>query len=672
MDQKILRFSAILQLVMMVFAINARAQSLLAPRSQQKFINQLPVPPVLDATSGGTHTIDITQFSKWLGLKDPVTQAPLQTTVWGYNGHYPGPTIVAMKNVPVQVFWRNKLLNASNQPLPHLLPIDGSVHWALEAETPGQQHGVPIVTHLHGGHTESASDGLPDAWYTPDFMKKGNGFIKGDITPYYYHNDQEAATIWYHDHALGITRLNVYAGLAGFYLVTDPNEIQLRNTGKLPAAPYDLGLAIQDRMFTVNGQLFYPSAPAIPGTPAPGVMPEFFGDFILVNGMAWPVLDVEPRKYRFRMLNGSDSRFYNLFLSSGQPIVQIGTDNGFLQVPVTMHQLLIGPGERKDVIIDFSHPSLAGKTIIMRNNAKTPFPKGEPADPATTGQIMAFRVVQPMNQQVADIQLPATLRPAIVPLQPNAPARQLVLFEGEDEYGRLKPMLGTVADGAMPYHHPITENPMTNDIEVWEIFNATEDAHPIHLHMVSMQLVNRQKFHADIEEDGSLEDIRFSGQPRLAAADEKGWKDTWVMFPGEVTRVIAKFDLEGLYVWHCHILSHEDHEMMRPYYVGQLNNFSVHMQRQMPGIANRSMMLQVTPNPTRGMVRIHVDAVATGPVSIRIRSMSGAFVREIFNGKMEAGTHIFEWNAASLPAGVYFVEAAGERQHLVNKLILQR
>ena len=209
----------------------------------------------------------------------------------------------------------------------------------------------------------------------------------------------------------------------------------------------------------------------------------------------WPVLDVEPRQYRFRVLNGSDSRFYNLFLSSGQVIQQIGTDNGLLASPVPLTQMVIGPGERKDIILDFSNPSLWGQTIIVRNNAKTPFPKGSPVDPRTTGRIMAFRVNKPLNPLYPQTSLPATLRAPIVPLQTTLAPRQLILFEAEDEYGRLKPMLGTVNQGVLQWHDPVTENPMLNSTEIWEIYNQSEDAHPIHLHLVSTQLISRQKIY---------------------------------------------------------------------------------------------------------------------------------------------------------------------------------
>ena len=359
----------------------------------------------------------------------------------------------------------------------------------------------------------------------------------------------------------------MYAGLAGFYLIRDSWEDSLN----LPSGQYEVPVAIQDRMFTDDGELFYPSDPPVPGAPDPSVLPEFFGDTILVNGKAWPFLEVEPRKYRFRLLNGSDSRFYNLFLSSGQQIYQIGTDSGLLNASVPLSHLVLAPGERADVVIDFSDPALLGSTIVVRNIGKTPFPMGEPAFPQTVGQVMAFKVTKPLSGPDTS-ELPATLRAEpIEPLGQPDRVRQLILFEAMDEFGRLKPMLGTVRDGVLEWNDPITENPQLDDVEVWEIYNLTVDAHPIHLHLVSFQLLSRQKFRGDVDETtGELTDIRLLGQPKSPEDNEAGWKDTVQMLPGEVTRISAKFDKKGLYAWHCHILSHEDHEMMRPYFIGQM------------------------------------------------------------------------------------------------------
>lgn len=654
------------------------SQILLDPKTQPQFVNPLPIPSVIDARNGGLFTIGISQFNQWLGLINPTTQQPMSTTVWGYNGSYPGPTILAKRNTPVQVFWRNNLVNGSNQPLPHLLPVDPTIHWAFDDIPNWQQYGVPVVTHLHGGHSESASDGLPDAWFTPNFALKGQGFIKGEAEPYYYSNSQEAATIWYHDHALGITRLNVYAGLAGYYLITDNNEMNLQSTGKLPAPPYDLGLAIQDRMFKSNGQLFYPTSEngdEEEEESNPSVLPEFFGDFILVNGMTWPVLEVEPREYRFRVLNGSDSRFYNLHLTSGQVIQQIGTDNGLLASPVPLNQMLIGPGERKDIILDFSRPSLWGQTILLLNNAKTPFPKGSSVDPKTTGRIMAFRVSKPVDPLYPQTILPATLRPPIIPLQTSLPPRKLILFEAEDEYGRLKPMLGTVNNGVMQWHDPVTENPMLNSTEIWEIYNETEDAHPIHLHMVTMQLINRQKFFASVdEENGKPTGIRVVGQAKPPSPDENGWKDTWIMYPGEVTRVIAKFDIEGLYVWHCHILSHEDHEMMRPYYVGvmnQQNGMKGKLVSQIPD-AEKEIGLQLFPNPFSNQFTARFHVPYTTQVTVNMYDAKGGLVKKIYSGSMNQGEQQLNIDGSNWVNGVYYYEMIIANQKLVRKMVLQK
>ena len=554
----------------------ANSIALLNPLTQPKFVNALPNPLdpsfIFQPTEPGDshYEIGVYQFSQNLGLVDPVTIQPLSTTVWGYGtstqpATYPGRTIEATKDMPITVRWTNNLVDTSNQPLPHLLPVDTSVHWAEPSNYPAS--GVPIVTHLHGGHTESASDGLPEYWFTPGFAQTGPGWVK---ETYSYDNDQRAATLWYHDHALGITRLNVYAGMAGFYLLRDERDTGLPdNPIGLPAGPYEVPIVIQDRMFTADGQLYYPSEPEIEGAPDPSVLPEFFGDHILVNGQAWPVMDVEPTVYRLRMLNGSDSRFYNLRIAGGPQINQIGTDTGLLYAPVALDQLGLGPGERADVVVDFSQ--YANQTLILRNNARSPFPKGDVVNPLTTGQIMAFRVGS--NAQVQN-QIPNTLLESpIAPLVQSGATRKLLLFEGEDEYGRLQPMLGTADDGAIMWDEPTTELPQLNDAEVWEIVNSTEDAHPIHLHLVSFQVLSRQKFKADQDTaSGVLDDIRLLGQAKPPAANEAGWKDTVQMFPGEVTRIIAKFDRPGEYVWHCHILSHEDHEMMRRFFVLEPTN----------------------------------------------------------------------------------------------------
>ncbi len=530
----------------------------------RRFANPLPIPSVIDARAGGHFAFRVTHQMQWLGLRDALGN-PVLTPTFGYEGSYPGPTILCRKGSPITVEWINDLVDGNGDPIPHLLPIDTSVHWA-DPFGNDSVAAVPVVTHVHGANSAASSDGLPDAWFTPGYAQTGPIF-----NPVYtYDNNQDGATTWYHDHALGITRLNVYAGMAGFFPIIDENEEYLVANNLIPGGDYDIGLAIQDRMFDAQGRLFYPSEPEVADAPEPSVLPEFFGDTMLVNGMIWPYLEVEPRLYRFRMLNGCDSRFLDLFLSSGQMMTQIATDLGMLNSPVPMTRLVIAPGERCEMVLDFR--GLEGKTIVLRNNARSPYPMGTPVDPNTTGQVMAFRVTKPLNPMVPIATLPSNLRPISGPVPTFGPAvrtRKLLLFEGIDEYGRLQPLLGTTDDGALMWHDPITENPGLGDTEIWEVYNSTMDAHPIHLHLVGFRILNRQRFKADQDmATGQLSNIRLIGQPRPAAANELGLKDTAQMLPGEVTRIITRFDRPGEYVWHCHILSHEDHEMMRPYRVG--------------------------------------------------------------------------------------------------------
>jgi spore coat protein A len=520
-------------------------------RRQKQFVNRLPRPAVARPQPGTRHyEIAIRQFRGWLGLLDPRTGRRLETTLWGYDGQYPGPTIEARRGEPVTVRWINALA-AEGRPLPHLLPVDHSIHIAHAAS------GVPLVTHLHGGRVESASDGDPEAWFTPGHAERGPAFAK-EI--YEYANDQEAATLWYHDHALGFTRLNVGAGLAGFYLVRDDNEARLG----LPGGPYEIPLVIQDRSFAQDGSLRVNAHAQAPGAPSPSILPEQFGSGILVNGMLWPFEAVEPRRYRLRLLNGSDSRFYTLAFEPALRFTLIGGDGGFLESPVVLDRLVLAPAERADVIVDFS--AARGKQVLLLNTAPTPFPAGSAPNPATTGRVMAFRVGAGSVQDASRI--PDKPRAEPLPrLAPTAPVRQLVLFEGEDEHGRLKTQLGTVRQGAMNWHDPVTEDPLLDAVEIWEFYNPTPDTHPIHVHLVHFQVLGHRRFTAEVEKNGVLRAVQWREGERPPLRTERGPKDTVRVPPGTRTRIIARFDRPGRFVWHCHILSHEDHEMMRPFVV---------------------------------------------------------------------------------------------------------
>jgi FtsP/CotA-like multicopper oxidase with cupredoxin domain len=745
----------------------------LDPLTIPKYVTPLVIPPVMH--SDGTpdsYDIAVRQFEQqilpggiWNTLNGRSDAFPA-TPIWSYGPasdpvpaiapdpgsqfNYPAYTIETISNGPVDVRWLNELVAidpATGFPcdgtacdrtaLPHLLPLDQTLHWANPPATgcrhgdpnrtdcstgrPGQYTGpVPIVTHVHGAHVDPHSDGYPEAWWLPAasdipagyatsgrLFDDATGSNPGDLgyADFSYRNDQPATTLWYHDHSLGMTRSNVYVGPAGFWLVRGgaydavmdgKKGIPATLPGPAPVAgdtvlelnvPGDpvrsaireIPIAIQDRSFNADGSLFYPDNRAFfeelneegtagtpeaqfPGEPelqipfvpdsdiAPTWNPEAFFNTMVVNGVTWPTLQVAPARYRFRLLNGCNSRFINLALiyspkpnkssTKELPFVQIGAEQGFLpqaveiltgyatplpgdgskpkgsqRVPASEPQqaLLMGLAERADVIVDFS--GLRDGTVVRMINTAPDAPFGgfpdDPADSATTGQVMEFvvnsKLLLPSDSMATS---PYRLQPvAEGALGPASVTRQVSLNEGEseeicvdeDESGNVfstgdtppcssggepfapkEALLGTVdltgpvpegislkwtdttgvstpvevtlASGATLTVN-VTENPIVGATEDWEIYNFTEDAHPIHLHLVRFEVMGRSAI-------PGMDPVNPVVQPW-----ETGFKDTVIAYPGEITTVRAQFDLEGLYVWHCHIVEHEDNEMMRPYVV---------------------------------------------------------------------------------------------------------
>ncbi|WP_374056129.1 multicopper oxidase family protein [Rossellomorea sp. FM04394] len=506
----------------------------------KKFVDPLPVMETIQPSSCGKNTLFFEVSMKEVMQKLHSDLPP--TKVWGYNGRFPGPTFRVKRNQTLQVLWKNEL------PEEHFLPVDSTVHGA-EKENPE----VRTVVHLHGGATPDTSDGYPDAWFTKDFKEVGPFFA---VKAYTYPNQQPATTLWYHDHAVGITRLNIYAGLAGAYIIHDEKESSL----SLPQVPYDIPLVIMDRSFNKDGSLYYPSQPDPPTTGVnPSIRSNFFGDTILINGMVWPYLEVQPRRYRFRMINASNSRTYQLSLSNDNPFIQIGSDQGLLPAPVNVRKILLAPAERADVILDFS--SMRGQVITIQNDAPAPFPTGDLPDPDTTGVLMQFRV----SKQLLCIDtsmIPSTLNAVPRLKERNAyQTRNLLLNMSNDQYKREIHLLNNQL-----WSDPITEMPHLWSIEIWNFINVTEESHPIHLHLVRFQVLDRQRFDKETyQTEGSVVPIGPRIKPE---ANEQGWKDTVCANPWEMTRIIVPFGpYTGLYVWHCHILEHEDYEMMRPYVV---------------------------------------------------------------------------------------------------------
>ena len=530
-----------------------------------KFTEQLPIPPVIDARAGGTFNLAMSP-----GLHSFHSSLPA-TPTWGYGGaSYLGPTFQTMRGVAIT-------LNATNSLGTHPLAafIDPNLGGVLASDATNPR----VAVHLHGGNTAPTSDGHPE-----------DTFTTGIARTYHYGNDQEATTLWYHDHAMGITRLNVYAGLAGFYLLRDQYD-----TGEaggpigLPTGSYEIPIVLQDKMFNLDGTLAYPF-----GEFGSIWAPEFFGDVATVNGKVWPNLNVDRGLYRFRILNGSNARVYNLRLSGGQTMHQIGAEGGLLNAPVALNQLIIAPGERADVLIDFSALQV-GTRVVLKNVAPTPFPDGPRArrrGGLPIKEIMQFTVGTAAGFNGA---IPTVLRATPIQLLP-APVRvrNLTLVEIADpETGvPLKALVNNLS-----FDTTQIEMPVVDTVEQWNIINTTGDTHPIHLHLVQFQVLGRQKFNVDAfletyyseiedpENAGSgpwpapSADAFTRGSMKGPDANETGWKDTVRANPGEITRIRVPFgaaaapgvpfgqSFTGDYVFHCHILEHEDNEMMLPYRV---------------------------------------------------------------------------------------------------------
>jgi spore coat protein A, manganese oxidase len=491
----------------------------LHPDSLAKFVDPLPIPDIAKAagmrSAPGRPSLKVPYFRmpmRQISYKLHRDLPPAR--LWCYGSTSPGPTFETRSGNGLFIEWPNQL------PGEHFLPIDHSLHGA-EADRPE----VRGVVHIHGAKTPPESDGYPEDWYVP-----------GKSRTYFYPNQQDAATLWYHDHTMGINRLNIYAGMFGLFLVRDDYEDALN----LPRGAFEIPLVVCDRLLKQDGQLEYP----VSGDSESPWVPEVFGDVMMVNGKAFPFLNVEPRKYRFRVLNASNGRFFHLSLSNEQEFHQIGTDQGLLPAPVPLQRFLLAPGERADLIVDFS--ASAGEQIVLKNDSFF---------------VMQFRVAKTGTPETSS--LPAALRP--VPKIPESSAvqtRSLALIEKMTMKGESMSMLLNNT----PWHMPVTENPVLDSVEIWTFINTTDDSHPIHLHLVRFQILDRRRFEPFFYQTQGQ--VRYTGPIVPPAPEEAGWKDTVRADPRMVTRIIVRFEgYLGRYVWHCHVLEHEDNEMMRPYEV---------------------------------------------------------------------------------------------------------
>lgn len=611
---------------------------------------------------------------------------PKATSLWGYadvtggkaaNFRHLGPIIVAQRGRPVRVTYINNL------PSRHLLPVDVSSFFPDAAKAQNR-----AAVHLHGGFVPWTSDGTPFTWFAPDgtvgpskvkWLPDGVGNLTYDA---WYPNLQSARLMWYHDHNHDTTRLNAYAGLASAYVMRDYAIEQAANLPIIEKGGREIPLVIQDKIFVPsNIAAIDPTwgsvSPGLPGDlwyahvyqhdrwtvggnagtnlpmPDPSCIPEFFADTMLMNGTVYPTVQVEPRLYRFRLLNACNARFVNLNLylkdnsadgitinnkgavtnAAGPQMIQIGTEGGFLPSPVTLTSpvpfnpatfngnLVLAPAERADLLIDFGALT-PGTKVILYNDSPAPFPGGKPyndyypgapQNPVVTQpgygpdtrQLLQFEVVaaaagSPPSNVINYSALqpdPGLLAPLGVTVPPPGYTPvDLTLNEDFDQWGRLTQRLGTNVQlypktfGRFYLDAP-TEIPKAGSIQVWRLFNTTADTHPIHFHLVNVQVISRQPFQVK-----SYNGVpSFTGPARGPDPNETGWKETVRMNPGECTTIITKFDLppapvvavNGVpttvtvpfsprlqalpipitgyeYVWHCHILEHEEHDMMRP------------------------------------------------------------------------------------------------------------
>jgi spore coat protein A len=474
-----------------------------------RFVDPLPVPPVVRPDASGTQPLAMRAIESRVHRDLPPTR------FWSFGSTFPGPTIETRRGRACSIEWANEL------PTKHFLPIDRNIHGA-EASVPD----VRAVVHVHGAKVPPDSDGLPERWFVP-----------GKSARYVYPNDQDAATLWYHDHTMGINRLNVFAGLFGAWLIRDDVEEALN----LPKGDAEIPLLICDRAFDGDAQLAYPTS----GDPNAPWVPEFFGDALLVNGKLFPFLAVERRSYRFRVINTSNSRFLRLSLP-GCAMQQIGSDQGLLAAPVAVEHLHLAPAERVDVVVDFATRA-AGDELIVQND-------GQP--------VMQIRISR-AGVAVNTGSLPATLR-AVTRLAEADAVRTRVHSLAEDEDLLARPMRMLLNNTG--WHRPVTEQPTIDTTEIWSLVNITDDTHPIHLHLVRFQILDRRKF--DVFTYRSEGRIAFTGPPVPPSPAEAGWKDTVRADAGMVTRIIMRFEgYTGRYMWHCHILEHGDNEMMRPFEV---------------------------------------------------------------------------------------------------------
>ncbi|OMO60564.1 Multicopper oxidase, type 1 [Corchorus capsularis] len=551
-------------------AISQGKDSLVNTSKLEMFVDELPDMPRIhgyDMVDGSPKPklLTIGMFSKkWKFHRDLPA-----TTVFAYGATrntatVPGPTIEALHGTATYVNWQNYL------PSKHILPWDPTVPTAI----PSTKKGVPTVVHVHGGIHEPASDGNSNAWFTARFEEKGPAWSR---QTYHYDNNQHPGNLWYHDHALGLTRVNLLAGLIGAYIIRQPD---VEGPLKFPCGDeFDRPLFVFDRSFSVDGSIYMNSTGNNPSI-HPQWQPEYFGDAIVVNGKAWPKMVVRRRKYRFRIINASNARFFRFFFNNGLEFIHVASDSAYLGNPIVRNETLVGPSEIVDVVIDFSKSNT--DEAILQNDAPYPYPSGDPVN-ESNGKVMKFIIKK--EREVDTWQVPNELIKYPSPdLSSVSQTRYITMYEYTSDTNEPTHLLLN----GKSYDAPVTETPKAGTSEIWNVINLTGDNHPFHIHLGLFQVLDQTELVDDKEvfkgcmlKENDAISCQISkyarGKKIEVAAHEKGWKNVYKMAPGFVTKILVKFsyihsntsysfDPTGQpgYVYHCHILDHEDNAMMRP------------------------------------------------------------------------------------------------------------
>ncbi|KAI4313808.1 hypothetical protein L6164_026758 [Bauhinia variegata] len=563
-----MKFSFLALLIGALFTFSSAEENLLDTSKLQMFVDELPDMPRIRAYElvhgvPKPRSLQIGMFKKkWKFHRD---LPPTPVFAYGeskFTATVPGPTMEALQGVDTYVTWQNHL------PPKHILPWDPTIPTAR----PHTNKGVPTVVHLHGAIHEPESDGNSNSWFTARFNETGPTWTK---KTYHYPNQQHPGNLWYHDHAMGLTRVNLLAGLIGAYIIRD--HTMEGPLGLPQGKEFDRPLIVFDRSFRSDGSIYMNSTGNNP-TIHPQWQPEYFGDAIIVNGKAWPRLTVRRRKYRFRIINASNARFFSFFFTNGLGFIHVASDSAYLDRPVRANRILLGPSEITDIIVDFSLSK--SNVAILANDAKYPYPTGDPVNEANS-KVMKFTILPAREFDTSRV--PRTLiKYPTVDLSSVSHTRYIAMYEyttDADEPTHLY-------INGKPYEAPATETPKVGSTEVWYVINLTDDNHPLHIHLGLFKVLDQTKL-ADLEKFKDcmmkLNDAikchvdKQRGNRTEVPAHEKGWKNVFKMSPGTVTKIVVRFSYihtnasygfdptkEPGYVYHCHILDHEDNAMMRP------------------------------------------------------------------------------------------------------------